>query len=66
MQQGINFEESYSLLCALDSVKCGLALAAAKGYKGCGTSDVDNSFQTIIRFPDAKETRKFATAPRFF
>ena len=66
MKQGIHFEESYSPTCALDSVKCGLALAAAKGYKGCGTSDVDDSFQTIIRFPDDKETRKFATVPRFF
>ena len=66
MKQGIYFEESYSLTCALNSVKSGLALAAARGYKGCGEIDVDNSFQTIIRCPDAKETRKFATVPRFF
>ena len=51
---------------SLDSVKCGLALAASKQYRGCGTSDVDNSFQTIIRFLDAKETRKYATIPKFF
>ena len=66
MKQGLHFEESYSPTCSLDSVKCGLALAASKTYKGCGTSDVDNSFQTIIRFIDAKETRKFATVPRLF
>ena len=65
MQQGIHFEESYSPTCSLDSVKCGLALAASKQYRGCGTSDVDNSFQTIIRFLDAKETRKYATIPIF-
>ena len=66
MQQGVHFDESYSPTCAMDSIKCGLALAASKKYEGCGTSDVDNSFQTIIRFVDSKETRKFATVPRFF
>ena len=66
MKQGVHFEESYSPTCSMDSVKCGIALAASKSYKGCGTSDVDNSFQTIIRFIDAKETRKFATVPKFF
>ena len=50
----------------MDSIKCGLALAASKKYEGCGTSDVDNSFQTIIRFIDSEETRKFATVPKFF
>ena len=66
MKQGVHFEESYSPTCSLDSVKCGIALAVSKGYKGCGTSDVDNAFKTIIRFIDAKETRKLATVPKFF
>ena len=36
MQQGVHFDESYSPTCAMDSVKCGLALATSKKYEGCG------------------------------
>ena len=58
MQQSVHFDEFYSPTCAMDSVKYGLALAASKKYEWCGTSDVDNSFQTIIRFVDSKEKKK--------
>ena len=66
MTEGTDYKSSYSPVCAHESIKICLALAAAALYEGIGVNDAKNAFQTVIKFLSQQDPIYYCTVPKFF